>query len=180
MLRIAVETAGRTAAPSSVSCLLPSLRAHLKCARELLRVADYDMAVTFVSAERMREINQQYRGVGASTDVLSFPFHEVTTPGTLPPVEFEDEKDLGDIFLSLDTIQAQQTSHLTLQDELKVVATHGLCHLLGYDHDTQANATKMAEKEREILERCSDIDARASMVDVAIRRRASGDGDAKR
>jgi probable rRNA maturation factor len=86
-----------------------------------------DVSVAIVSDRRMRALNRQFRGNDAATDVLSFPANR--TPGVTP--------FLGDIVIAagVATGQARDAGH-SVQTEVRVLALHGLLHLLGYDHDT--------------------------------------------
>ena len=86
-----------------------------------------DLSVAIVSDRRMRALNRQFRGKDAVTDVLSFPASR--TPGVTP--------FLGDIVIASGVAkrQAKDAGH-SIQTEVRVLALHGLLHLLGYDHDT--------------------------------------------
>jgi probable rRNA maturation factor len=79
--------------------------------------------IAFVSDKRIRELNQQFRGVDKATDVLSFPA--------------EEKLNLGDIAVSVDTaaVQAKENG-LSFEDEIAQLILHGLLHLCGYDHET--------------------------------------------
>jgi probable rRNA maturation factor len=87
------------------------------------------VAVCLVSDRRMREYNRRFRGLDATTDVLSFP----VGPSPDPP----SERHLGDIVISVQSAarQARAARH-SLGRELKVLTLHGYLHLLGYDHET--------------------------------------------
>ena len=79
--------------------------------------------IAFVSDKRIRELNQQFRGVDKATDVLSFPA--------------EERANLGDIAVSVDTAAVQAKDNgLTLEGEIAQLILHGLLHLCGYDHET--------------------------------------------
>jgi len=79
--------------------------------------------IAFVSDKTIRNLNHQFRGVDRSTDVLSFPA--------------EEDDNLGDIAISVDTAAAQCVENgLTLDDEIAQLMLHGLLHLSGYDHET--------------------------------------------
>jgi probable rRNA maturation factor len=79
--------------------------------------------IAFVSDKRIRELNRQFRGVDKATDVLSFPA--------------EEESNLGDIAVSVDTARSQAKENgLTLKDEISQLILHGLLHLCGHDHET--------------------------------------------
>ena len=91
-----------------------------------------DVTIALVSDRRIRALNRQFRGKDYATDVLSFPSGE--------------RGFLGDIVIAAGVArrQARQAGH-TLQTELRVLALHGLLHLLGYDHDSDDG--KMARVE---------------------------------
>lgn len=95
-----------------------------------------DVSIAVVSDRRMRALNRQFRGKDAATDVLSFPATHM--PGV--------SSFLGDIVIAsgVASRQAREAGH-SVATELKVLALHGLLHLLGYDHDTDDG--KMARAE---------------------------------
>eukprot|EP01147_Barroeca_monosierra_P006834 gene6834-9507_t len=117
-----------------------------ECARKSLGASEFDLSVSFVTKEHIRSINRTYRGVDEATDILSFPFHEFDIPGKTPVSLIDDEKDLGDIYLSIDIIKQQQRSSLSIEDEIK-----------------------MAMMEGKILRECSCIPAAASLIDRSSR-----------
>jgi probable rRNA maturation factor len=91
-----------------------------------------DVTIALVSDRRIRALNRQFRGTDHATDVLSFPSGE--------------RGFLGDIVIAAGVArrQAREAGH-TLQTELRVLALHGLLHLLGYDHESDDG--KMARVE---------------------------------
>jgi len=91
-----------------------------------------DLSIGIVSDRRMRALNRQFRGKDAVTDVLSFPS--------------DDRGFLGDIVIAAG-VAARQAKHggHSIQTELKVLALHGLLHLLGYDHETDDGKMALAE-----------------------------------
>jgi probable rRNA maturation factor len=86
----------------------------------------------------MRYLNRTFRGYDRPTDVLSFPAHAG---------DFPDEADyLGDIVISIETARRQARRRgSTLPRELRVLALHGLLHLLGYDHETDQGEMRRIE-----------------------------------
>ena len=124
-----VEVVARGAAP-------PGLGAWL--ARVAPAAARGRMTVALVSDRRIRALNKQYRRVDAATDVLSFPAHEPDY--------------LGDVVIATGMArrQARAAGH-SVATELRVLALHGLLHLLGYDHETDAG--RMARVERRLRRR---------------------------
>jgi pyridoxine 5-phosphate synthase len=122
------------------------------CAKRLLDLcgrADHGLGILLVGDEEMARMNNQYRGKNAPTNVLSFPFFE----GIDDSVASLPIKELGDIVISVDTAEQEATgSRQTLQERLAWLLTHGLLHLLGYDHErSESEAVLMQEKENELL-----------------------------
>jgi probable rRNA maturation factor len=89
-----------------------------------------EVTIALVSDARMRTLNRSFRGRDYATDVLSFP----SAPGDRSPAE---RAYLGDIVVATGVAkrQADAAGH-PVSTELKVLALHGLLHLLGYDHET--------------------------------------------
>jgi probable rRNA maturation factor len=99
-----------------------------------------EVAVALVTDARIRALNRQYLRKDRATDVLSFPAGETAAPVT--------QRFLGDIVVATGVArrQARQAGH-SYETELRVLALHGLLHLLGYDHDDPADAGRMARAE---------------------------------
>lgn len=90
----------------------------------------------------MHALNLQYREKNKPTDVLSFPLADEIQPSLL-----------GDVIISVDTASRQaQRRHHSLHEELQILLTHGILHLLGYDHEvSRSEAVRMHRKEREVM-----------------------------
>jgi probable rRNA maturation factor len=103
------------------------------------RTAAGDVAIALVSDPHMRRLNRTYRRRDRATDVLSFP-----GPRPGPSASY-----LGDIAIATGVArrQAREAGH-SFATELKVLALHGLLHLLGYDHHDAADGGRMARVER--------------------------------
>lgn len=132
---------------------IPRYQAAVAKILELLGVEDRELSVMFVSDRKMRELNRQYRRVDRSTDVISFPMAEGESGEVVGPL-------LGDMILSLETIARQASEPFeddrpwtgTFRRELALMTIHGICHLLGYDHETgEDDAREMVSKERELF-----------------------------
>jgi probable rRNA maturation factor len=106
-----------------------------------------ELGITLADAARQRRLNRDYRGVDAPTNVLAFPVWE---PGIrLPPGA---PVLLGDVVLALETVAQEATEQKKpLANHLVHLTVHGVLHLLGYDHLTQAEAVVMESLERSIL-----------------------------
>ena len=93
------------------------------------RRADYEVSVRLCDDAAIRALNRDYRGKDKPTDVLAFAQREGPA-GKLHP------EMLGDVVISVDT--ARRQGKRGLYRELLHLASHGLCHLLGYDHRDDA------------------------------------------
>lgn len=107
-----------------------------------------ELSVVFVSDKKIKEYNNQFRDKNTSTDVLSFSARE---GDAMPHME---ELPLGDVIISLETAkrQSEEIGH-SLDDEITRLITHGVLHLLGYDHMESEDRKKMRAKERFVLKK---------------------------
>jgi probable rRNA maturation factor len=96
-----------------------------------------DLSIVLCGDESIRALNAKWRQVDKATDVLSF--------------SQDDPNVLGDVVISVQT--AARRKKRTLDDELFFLLVHGLCHLMGHDHGTRAEARKMFALERAIRAR---------------------------
>ena len=110
-----------------------------------------EISLTFVDNEKIHELNKEYRGKDAPTDVLSFPMFEDGE------IEYDDESDepcaIGDIVISLEKAveQAEEYGH-SLEREAAFLAVHSVLHLLGFDHEvSEEDDEYMKESAEEIL-----------------------------
>ncbi|XP_030642158.1 endoribonuclease YbeY isoform X1 [Chanos chanos] len=128
------------------------LRKDVETLRHILGIQKFDLGLICVDNARIQRINNVYRKKNVPTDVLSFPFYEDLRPGKLPCSMHRDDFNLGDIFLGVEYImqQCQQTDQ-DFNGTLTVVTAHGICHLLGYRHDTAEEWNEMLRKESYIL-----------------------------
>ena len=120
---------------------LPVYRKFIKAVATLVTGGDEKRySVAFISDERMKQLNQTFRGKDATTDVLSFPYEAD---------EFDPDKDnLGDIVISADQAKKQADENgLSLEGEIKQLILHGLLHLCGYDHETDNGEMNARELE---------------------------------
>ena len=106
---------------------------------------DGDLTIVLTDDAQLQELNREYLGIDAPTDVLSFPASE-TDPETA-------RRYLGDILISIPRAeeQASATGHV-LEDEVQLLVVHGTLHLLGYDHAGAEEKARMWKVQAEILE----------------------------
>ena len=93
----------------------------------------------------LRQLNLEYRGIDAPTDVLSFSAQEdLDEPGAAFVTAPEAEAYLGDIIISFPMAASQaETAGHSVANELCLLAVHGVLHLLGYDHATAEEEAAM-------------------------------------
>ena len=114
--------------------------------------ATASLSIALMDDKMIQSLNQQWRGKDRPTNVLSFPANpEIASH---PPIAGDPETELGDICLSLQRIRAEaRQENKSVQDHFQHLLVHGLLHLLGEDHQTEAEALKMESMERAILAR---------------------------
>lgn len=113
---------------------------------------DYEVDVSLLSPEQIREINRDYRKVDRVTDVISFAF--LDDKGDLGKIaDFEGERMLGEILICYEKAeeQAREIGQSTTR-ELCFLFVHGLLHLLGYDHMKKEDEEVMFPLQRKIME----------------------------
>ncbi|MBI5222516.1 MAG: rRNA maturation RNase YbeY [Candidatus Magasanikbacteria bacterium] len=95
------------------------------------------LSIQFVSERKIRELNRKYRGVDEVTDVLSFGL---------------DGDDLGDIFICYPQIKKQARIYqVTVREEAARMLTHGVLHLLGFEHRKKTEKQKMFLLQEELI-----------------------------
>jgi len=132
-----------------------------------LQAEAYCLGLSLVSDAEIAELNQDWRQKQGPTDVLAFAAQEIMddddgtafAPMPLPP-DFSDEDcdlgvealELGDIVISLETAARQAPDHgHSLAQELQFLASHGLLHLLGWDHPDDASLQAMLARQDQLL-----------------------------
>ncbi len=117
-------------------------RAHFKPALDLLSqqfdLSQNQICIRIIDAAESQSLNKQFRDKDKPTNVLSFPF--------------EEENYLGDLALCHSVIQAEAAAqNKPLRAHYLHLVIHGLLHLLGFDHETDADAAEMEQIEIEML-----------------------------
>jgi probable rRNA maturation factor len=113
-----------------------------RAAAAALEGVEGDVVVLLTDDAAVRDINARFRDKDRPTNVLSFPAAESAAP------------HLGDLVLAYGVCAAEaQTQGKTLADHLSHLTVHGVLHLLGRDHEDEAEAEAMEAEERSILAR---------------------------
>ena len=112
-----------------------------------LQLENCEFNIIIVDNKKIHEINLEYRNIDRETDVISFALEDNMD------VEYTDFRLLGDIYISIDKVvsQALEYGHSELR-EICFLATHGILHLLGYDHMEKKDEEKMFKLQNELLD----------------------------
>ena len=106
--------------------------------------ADADLSLVLTDDDQLRALNMQFLGIDAPTDVLSFPAGEVNPETELPY--------LGDVIISYPRARLQAVEGgYPVEDELQLLAVHGVLHLLGRDHAEETEKVVMWAEQSAIL-----------------------------
>lgn len=111
---------------------------------------DTEIDILLCKNETIQDINRDYRGKDAPTDVITFalfadsePEMRVTAGGEIP---------LGEIIISLEKIEAQALEHSkTFDEELYFILAHGILHLFGFTHKTEEDLQNMIELQKRLV-----------------------------
>ena len=125
---------------------LKKLEEYMNFVVDKLEIKEGIFNIIFVSNEEIHEINREFRNTDRVTDVISFALEDNEEEA------FKEFRLLGDIYIAIDVAydQAIEYNH-SREREVCFLATHGLLHLLGYDHMTIEEEKEMFGKQEELL-----------------------------
>lgn len=131
---------------SSYSIELDDFKKYFLSIMKDLQVEDALVNIIIVDNEEIKKINKEYRNIDNVTDVISF---------ALEDVEFKTPfRILGDIYISYEKVKEQALKYEHSEKrELYFLATHGLLHLLGYDHMNKKEEKIMFDLQKELLDK---------------------------
>lgn len=146
---MSVEVANESGTPADEAALVGVSR-HVLGQMGVHPLAE--LSVLLVDARTMEKLHERWMGEPGPTDVLAFPMDELDS-GRGP--EGDDEPPptlLGDVVLCPEVArrQAAAAGH-SAEDELQLLCTHGILHLLGYDHGTAEEEREMFSRQQELL-----------------------------
>ena len=123
-----------------------TVRAAIAAAAATLSTADGEVAILLTGDEAIRALNRQWRGIDKPTNVLSFPA-AVTAAGV-------GAKFFGDIVIAYETLKREcDDDGRIFLHHLAHLTVHGFLHLIGYDHQVEAQAEEMEGLESKIMMR---------------------------
>lgn len=136
-----VEIVDETGVPAALVSLAETAATAVLTA---LSRDDAELCVVLCDDSRMRELNHEWRGKDAATDVLSFSQVEgEPMPGAM----------LGDVVVSMDTLRRQAADGGWSEgEELVRLLLHGMLHLVGHDHEVEEDAVAMRAEEGRIVD----------------------------
>ena len=117
---------------------------------------DSEISILLVDNERIAKINKEHMGIDKPTDVLSFPMVDMCRGKVLDRTGDYDMENqllvLGDIVISLEKAkeQAEEYGH-SFEREIAFLVTHGVYHLLGYDHEDPEQENEMMSRQEDVL-----------------------------
>ncbi|MEA1902502.1 MAG: rRNA maturation RNase YbeY [Actinomycetota bacterium] len=111
-----------------------------------------EVTLLLVSEEEMTGYNERFLSRSGPTDVLAFPVEDLL-PGVVP--EYNPHGPplmIGDIIVAPAYVRRQASEiEVTFEDEMALMVTHGILHLIGYDHQVDDEAERMEQRERDLL-----------------------------
>lgn len=128
-------------------CELEKLNNYIKYVVNELKLEKCEFNIIIIDNERIREINREYRKIDKETDVISFALEDNMD------ISYDDFRLLGDIYISIDRcyLQAIEYGH-SREREICFLATHGILHLLGYDHMESEDEKEMFSLQNKLLD----------------------------
>ncbi len=126
---------------------LETLNDYIKYVVKKLKLEKCEFNIIIIDNEKIHQINREYRNVDRETDVISFALEDNMD------ITYTDFRLLGDIYISIDKCysQAKEYGHSRIR-EICFLATHGILHLLGYDHMEPEDEKEMFKLQQELLD----------------------------
>lgn len=120
-----------------------------------LDIKNMEISLLLTGDQQIRELNRDYRGIDAPTDVLSFCQIE----GDMPmPVSEEGTVYAGDIIISMDSLASNaEYFQVDREEEMKRLTIHGILHLAGYDHETNDAEEPMLQVQEQLVRSFSGV-----------------------
>lgn len=125
---------------------LDILNKYIEFVVNKLELSKCEFNIIIIDNEEIHRINREYRNVDRETDVISFALEDNLD------VKYQEFRLLGDIYISYDRVisQAEEYGHSNLR-EICFLATHGILHLLGYDHMKVEEEKVMFKLQEDLL-----------------------------
>lgn len=123
---------------------------------DALNYSDFDLSLWFTTNKTIQFYNKNYRKKDKPTDILSFPYHDYLKAGDRIKAKSEEEKNLGDLIISLEYLDKDAPNwNQTFLERLDILLAHGIAHLLNYDHQSEEEYEQMQKVEKKLLKSIS-------------------------
>lgn len=110
-----------------------------------------DIGVWITTNRSIQKYNKKYRAKNKPTDILSFMYHPSLKPGQAIVIKTPDDANLGDLIISAEYVKhAAEQFEISFDQHLYIIIIHGICHLLGYTHESDAAHKKMTALEAQL------------------------------
>ncbi len=121
------------------------LQSQIRQLLEKLGETQCELSLLLTDDAEIRRLNKTYRNLDHATDVLSFPQDENA-------VNESGDTLLGDVVISVETAARQaEEHHLSFNEELILLAIHGILHLLGYDHERSPQDARIMKDKTQVI-----------------------------
>lgn len=141
----------------SVKLNIVQIKKDVQKCLNVLSYPDFAIGIWFTTERSIQKYNAQYRNQDKPTDILSFSYHENLKPGKRIKVTMPEDCNLGDLIICPTYIQKKAAEYeQSFEERLRILLVHGICHLLGYDHETDADYKKMQQLETKLLAQLAD------------------------
>ena len=152
-MTVAVRCGLRAGARGLLVVAPPEVRRILQCLLDAAGKPEWDVGCWLTTDRTVARLNRQYRHKRGPTDILSFAFHELPRPEAFPHEVDPEDHNLGDMVVSTEYVRRVcATQRLDEAAHYRTLLAHGVAHLLGHDHETDAQYAAMAQREAILLE----------------------------
>lgn len=135
-----------------------NLRRDVGIILKYLKYDTFDIGIWLTTNKTIRFYNREYRKKDNATDILSFGYHPHIQAGERIIARSPEDKNLGDLIISMEYVKkAADELGVSLAERMQVLIVHGICHLLGYDHEQDADYEVMHAKEKELLKHLRNL-----------------------
>ena len=138
---------------SKIKLNIDKVQKDVEICLEALGYKGFDLGIWLTTNATIRNYNKNYRHKDKPTDILSFPYHQLKAGDKIKP-QSDSDKNLGDLIISLEYVLKKAPEYgQTLETRMPILLVHGICHLLGYDHELDEEYKVMQRKENWLLKK---------------------------
>lgn len=131
---------------------IKKIRQELKLLLKYLDYIDFDLGIWFTTNRTIKLFNKKYRHKNTATDILSFAYHPDIKAGTHIKPKADHDKNIGDLIISAEYVKNTAIQNgIPFDAHLQHILVHGICHLLGYDHSSEQEFSRMNKREKQLL-----------------------------